>query len=124
MIKKLRKKFIFISLLSVFIVLFLTIGGINSYNYIKIEKEANAYLDILLENESSALEDKMPESMPPEGRKMPTDSLMRQQYFMVVIDEDGNISKQSFQHIFAISEEKGKEADGHAVSQMRFLFGQ
>ena len=51
MIKNLRKKFILVTMLSTFAVLFVIIGGLNVANYISMNSGADSLLDILAEND-------------------------------------------------------------------------
>ncbi len=50
MFKKLRWRFIFISMLSVFSVLIIIIGGLNVINYFEMRDTADAIIELLLEN--------------------------------------------------------------------------
>ena len=53
MIAKLRKKFIAVSMASVLAVLFIIMGSINVWNYFTVQADADALLEILMENGGS-----------------------------------------------------------------------
>ena len=105
MIKKLRLRFILMALASILFVLSATIGAINIYNYVKIENEAQSSLRIVVEH---GLE----ESNTQPGKGGPTkpeDSVLREHYFVVAFDNNGDVSGSNFKHIFSINESDGKE---------------
>ncbi len=124
MIKKLRLKFILISMGSILFVLFVTIFSINLTNYITLNKELDNSIQIVLDRDgetsdiapsrplrylSDALEppqDPGQETGPQgEGREQ---DILREHYFSVVIDSTGNIIKFNFNNIFSISDSDGK----------------
>lgn len=51
MLKKLRKKFILVSMISMSVVLFTIIGIINTYNFININNNADIVLTTLKDND-------------------------------------------------------------------------
>ena len=106
MIKKLRFRFILVSLLSVLFVLSSTIGAMNIYNYTNVESDANTTLVRIIDN--GFREDIMPkaqnqnEGQPPEGD--PGRNILNEMYFIVAFNSDGSISKYDYQHIFSIGD--------------------
>ena len=50
MIKKLRRKFVAITMVSVLMVLVLIMGVINIINYVKVLTDADSILSVLIEN--------------------------------------------------------------------------
>ena len=112
MIKKLRLRFILVALISVLIVLSGTIALINAYNYSKIDREAKHSLTLVVEQESRYADPEPYDPRQPGGSwnwsGMMDDSLMREHYFVVSFDENGEINYSDFMHIFSINEEDGK----------------
>ncbi len=112
MIKRLRLRFILVALLSVLVVLSGTIALINAYNYSKIDKEAKHSLTLVVEQESRYADPEPYDPNQPGGgwnwSGMMDDSLMREHYFVVSFDENGEINYSDFMHVFSINEEDGK----------------
>ena len=119
MIKKLKIKFILISLFSVLFVLVATIASINIYNFVKVENEASNALDyILLQGtKDEPIPDQEPRylaynssasiEVPPEPRK--EERMRENNYFVVVFSSStGEIVDFNFRHTFTISENDGK----------------
>ena len=116
MIKKLRIKFIIVSMLSVLFVLACTIGAINIYNIVSVKNEINTSLDYIVEN--GLYDDRPPEeggepleSDPnaPQPEPRPEPEFRGENYFVVTFLEDGSIDQYNFRHIFFIDEEEGKK---------------
>lgn len=115
MLKKLRRKFILISMLSVFLVLVATIASINIANYAKIEIDSRATLTEVIEH---GLDDFPPmarsrapeDEIPPEGDKPegPNKTLMQNNYFISVYDKSGNLKDGNYRHIFYFEEKECK----------------
>ena len=105
MLKKLRLKFILISMASILFVLFLTIGSINIANYASIENSSN---DILTEIIKEGTDDIGPG--PGGGDNDPGHINLRQEhYFIVSINNDGTVNKINNRHMFILSEEECKD---------------
>ncbi len=105
MLKKLRLKFILISMASILFVLFLTIGSINIANYASIENSSN---DILTEIIKEGTDDIGP--VPGGGDNDPGHINLRQEhYFIVSINNDGTVNKINNRHMFILSEEECKD---------------
>ena len=99
MIKKLRRKFILISALSVFFVLFVTIGAINISNYVSVESNAkNALTEIINQGPK-------PEQGPGEQGGGPND-LRQEHYFVVSFNTDGTIKETDNRQMFIITKEQ------------------
>ena len=101
MIKKIKRKFILISLLSVLFVLLFTIGAINGYNYIKMENDAQGSLTEINNNSNQMME--------PLSPNQNNDRMLREHYFIVSFDSDGNVTNSDFTHIFSMRKEEGIE---------------
>lgn len=102
MIKKLRNKFILISMLSVFFVLAITVGAINISNYATIESNARA---VLTEVINQGTKEEMV-GMPGEGKRV---ELRQEHYFVVSFNPDGSINKVNNRQMFMFSEEECKD---------------
>ena len=115
MIKKLRFKFILISLFSIFVVLASIIAAINIHNYYKVEQNSNIVLTQIIEQGFDNLGPpggdplgpppplRAPgEDGPKDGEK--NDRLMSEHYFLIAFNSDNTIYKQDFNHIFSLSD--------------------
>ena len=138
MIKRLRLRFILASLLAVLVVLTAAIASIDIYNYVGIQQEANKSLVLVVDQEAGYADpdpyiysyDPTMYSYDPAnpgsqdrpggqggqggqggwdwpGREN-YEKLMREHYFVVSFDENGEINYSDFMHVFSISEEEGK----------------
>lgn len=96
MIKKLRRKFILISMLSVFFVLAVTISAINISNYVMIENTASGVLaEVIKQGTGNQMEP---------GPGGPGPELRQEHYFVVSFNEDGTIKETNNRQMFIISE--------------------
>ena len=66
MIRRLRRKFIAIAMLSMFLVLSVIMGAVNGINYRNITREADRVLSVLAENGG-----RFPKEKRPSGKKLP-----------------------------------------------------
>ena len=115
MIKKLRFKFILVSLASILFVLASAIAAINIHIYREVEKSANEYLVEIVDR---GMNDGPPDGeVPPEppakhdapinpGRPEEDDDLMSEHYFVVSFNQDGTVNESNFRHIFSLSDEQ------------------
>lgn len=127
MIKKLKLRFILTALVTVLFVLTAAILSIDLYNYIGIQNEAKHSLVLVVDQEvgyadpqpynpTSYSYDPMPYTYDPNnpngGWTWPGmenyERLMREHYFVVSFDQNGEINYSDFSHVFSISEEEGK----------------
>ena len=101
MIKKLRLKFIFISILSVLIVLFVLIGAINVTNYISTNLYADRIIDNIVKGNGTLTNDGF------HGTSGATsvETFYETRYFTVKLNHD-NTPTTTLEHITAINEEK------------------
>ena len=110
MIKRLKVKFILLTMVTLFLLLAFMITGMNILNYNSILQDADAVLTLLGENEGAFPElpfgppGKMPERMTPET---PYES----RYFSVLLDTSSNITQVNTSRIAAID---GKTAISYA----------
>ncbi len=110
MIKKLRFKFILVSMLSILAVLLLTIGSINIYNYINIRNEISTSLNDVLRRGFEAGHVPMDPGNP--GDRGP--EMGRIHYFLISFASDGSVEKSDFSHIFSLTDEEGTEMGNNA----------
>ena len=103
MIKKLRKKFILISALSVFFVLFITIASINISNYVVIENNAKTTLTEIINKGPQ------PDEGPgnPGGNK--PSNLKQEHYFIVSFNSDGTIKETDNRQMFILTKAECEE---------------
>ena len=106
MIKKLRLRFILVALLSVLFVLSGTMFAINGYNYSKMEDSSQKTLNVI--NDVGVNEYMWYMDPSRQGQNFNQDFL-REHYFLVAFDENGEVSETNFTHIFSIREEEGVE---------------
>ena len=106
MIKKLRFRFILVSLLSILFVLSSTIGAINIYNYTKVENDSEITLNQAIQNGFN--DEPMMGGPEQEQNRGPRENrLIAERYFVVSFNSDGSINQSNFKHIFSISESYG-----------------
>lgn len=112
MIKKLRLKFILISMLSVFFVLSITIASMNIANYVVIENNSQ---EILKEIIAQGTDDFGPNPFDPEDNPggNPGENpgqrnveLRQEHYFVVSFNNDGSVIKANNVHMFIMSLEE------------------
>lgn len=127
MIKSLRKKFILVSMLSMFVVLFLIMTGLNSINYYKMTDKADRLTKMLADNggefdttpngkdNPSSDKNKTQPPKKPEGEEGPEnegispETPFETRYFSVSLDEDGNYVSSNMGNIAAITETLAKK---------------
>ncbi len=145
MIKKLRRKFVLIAAVSLFVVELLVVGTINVINHYNMDKSAEEVIDMLIDNgggfpelgrmdepgyKPSDKPDDRPEEMPEEKpeedksdqsrsdreffkgmdqRSFNEETRYKTRFFVVNLDEDGNVTKVDTGHIAAVSSEKAIE---------------
>ena len=102
MIKKLRQKFIILSMLSVFVILVITMGAINISNYVVVENNASGVLSEVMRQGTG-------ESGPggPGGREQV--ELRQEHYFVVSFNQNGSIKDVNNRQMFMLSEAECKE---------------
>lgn len=108
MIKKLRRKFILISMVSVFFVLAVTIASLNIANYFVIENNAGNTLNEIIQEGT----DERPfpnqnniDNQEPPGEKGHA-NLRQEHYFIVSFNNDGSVNKINNRQMFIYSEEE------------------
>ena len=102
MIKKLRRKFILLSALSVFFVLAITMGAINIANYVNVENNASGVLtEIVVEGPR---QQDQPGGRPGEG---PMD--LRQEHYFVALFENGSLKQLDNRQMFMLTEQECRD---------------
>ena len=101
MIKKLKRKFILISMLSVLIVLTVTFSAINISNFVTLENEAKTTVNEVIRQGT--------DDVPPGGQGQGGASgnrveLREVHYFVVSFNIDGSINASNTKHMFILSE--------------------
>ncbi len=105
MIKKLRARFIWIAMLSVFLVLGTIISAINISNYSRVQESSDRVLAVLEENDG-----KFPMEFPLEpnvGNGITSETPFSTRYFTVLIYEDGRL-ETNMSNIAGVTEEMAK----------------
>ena len=121
MIKKLKLKFILISMISVFFVLVSTIAAINVANYVFVEKDAKSSLTEILKYadmdqqgppvfQADPQTEPQPEPQPEPPEDRPDGKGFRENsFFIVEFDSNGTIQKLNYNHVFELTEDQCKE---------------
>ncbi len=112
MIKKLQRKFIFITMASLLSVMLLLIGGINGINLYQMEQRLDGTLMLLSENEGKF--PKFEKGNPPieqrhYGFEINEETQFETRYFIVKTDGDGNVREINTSHIAAVSSEEAQD---------------
>lgn len=113
MIKTLRRRFIITTILSTLIALLILIGAINIWNYIKINKEIDIKLDILINNqgEFDSFEDKPLESIlnDHKPKDFSKETPYNTRYFYIIYDSQRHVEKVDVECIASYSEQEAIE---------------
>ena len=105
MIRKLRRKFIFASMLSVTIVVLILMLSINLGNAIRVDHSADEVLSLLAENEGTL--PPMNEVRPrPDGHRFSPETPFETRFFSVLLDENNTPIRVNTVHIAAVTKEK------------------
>ena len=105
MIKKLKRRFILISMLSVLIVLVITFSAINISNYATVENDAKNVVTEVIKQGTDDIVDGGGPGGGPENKI----ELREVHYFVVSFNENGSINKANTRHMFVLSENECKE---------------
>lgn len=129
MIKRLRRKFIILSMLSVTLVLVVLIASINVFNFRKVVRNSDEVLEMLIENKGAFPDEEQPEGRPPEergdgdgngggrrGGQMSPEMKYETRFFKVVLDNDGNVLSTDTGKIAAVDSSEAAELAGEVFS--------
>ena len=105
MIKKLKRKFILISMLSVLLVLVVTFSAINISNYVSVENDAKAAVSEVIRQGT----DDTPPGEGPSGDPSGRVEIRDVHYFVVSFNADGSINAYNTRHMFMFSEDVCKD---------------
>ncbi len=97
-------------MLSILVVLLLTIGSINIYNYANIRNEISTSLNDVLRRGFETGHGPMDPGNP--GDRGP--EMGRIHYFLISFASDGSVEKSDFSHIFSLTDEEGTEMGNNA----------
>jgi len=115
MIKKLRRKFIIVSMLSITIVLILIIGIINISNYIGISKRVEPLLMLISDNNGQLIFNNLPEDSP--NQKHPPgfspETPFNTRFFSVILNSEGKVLSTNTKFISALTKE---DASSYAIN--------
>lgn len=117
MIKKLRRKFIFITLLSIGIILYLVLGITNYTNIQRVEKNTEKVMEILKEYKG-----RFPVNIDPGEFDDPItlETPFETRYFTVTIDENGNVLSVDMSNIASVDIENAKKLTLHLYNEESF----
>ena len=119
MIRKLQRKFIFIAMMSLILVMLLLVGAINAISFYQMNSKLNGVIKILSENQGQF--PKLERGRPPLGEphfgfEMNEETPFETRYFIVEVKEDGSILQIDTSHIAAVSSENVEEYANKVMS--------
>lgn len=122
MIKKLQRKFITITALSLFMVMVVLIVGINVGNICQISKDSDMLLEMLSQNEGRFPDDKKNDKKifkdKPLGTPFTPETRFRTRYFTAILDaRNGEIEFIDATHIAAVTEHEIRQYVGEVVKK-------
>lgn len=106
MIRKLRRKFIWIAMISVLAVLGTIVAAINAVNYQKSDEYSDEIIYLLMENEGGFPKDYPSE--PSKGDGMTPETPFEARYFTVMLDNCGEVVFSNTKQIAAITSESAE----------------
>lgn len=113
MIKKLRRQFIAIAMISVLVVLGGIIGVVNAVNFHNVRQDADMLLDVIAQNGGVYPKDKKSVKWNQSSyRKDSPEAPFDTRYFTVIVDEEGRVVSADTACIAAVSDE---EAENYAL---------
>lgn len=112
MLKKLRIKFVLVSVISVSVMVFSIVGFININNYVNINERSDNLLNSLLENDG-----RFPEKPDKEKPGISPDAEFSTRFFTIKLDDKNNIVNINTDKIFAVDGEIAKEYVNQVIDQ-------
>ncbi|MBQ6264793.1 MAG: HAMP domain-containing histidine kinase [Clostridia bacterium] len=118
MIKKLRKKFILISIATVTSVMILLCAGVNIANFVSENSKMNSTIDSIIHNHGRLPEPEKREPaqpaesrafMPKDERRFEKENVFQTRFFVIDIDSDGEITEYNLDKIAAVEEDDTDE---------------
>ncbi len=113
MIRKLRRQFIAIAMISVLVVLGGIIGVVNAVNFRNVRQDADMMLDVIAANDGVYSMEKNGKWNTSSYRKDSPEAPFDTHYFTVIVDEEGHIMSEDTACIAAVSDE---EAGNYALA--------
>ena len=112
MIKKLKRRFIVLAMVSLTVLLSVIVAGMNVINYQKVVSDADARIEVLEENTDSTFDmmpfDDIEEFFfgpgGPGGPSMSKDEAEESRFFTVIVDEDGYATQINVDRISSVNE--------------------
>ena len=126
MIRSIKFKFILVVMISYSLVMGIIVGGINIYTHYQMVKRYDQILEIIVENSGS-----IPEVSSDKNKKkeffteftydfdLTSESKFEIRYFIVRIDEDGDVLSADISHISSVTEEDAKMYAAGALLRLR-----
>ncbi len=116
MIRQLRRRFIVVSMVSVVVVLFVLMLGINITNAVRVDRSANDILTVLSENQGSfPSANGRPHSRPLPSPETPFET----RYFSVLLNTDGTVRRVNTGYIAAVTPDTAVQYAQRAFTQSR-----
>lgn len=114
MIKTLQKKFVITAMTAITVLMLLMLSAINIVNIFIVDRDMDQTLSMISENESGYGDRPMrPEEIPPpssfDKSKNEQDILMASTFFLVRLDENGNIISTDVSRTTTVTEEEAEE---------------
>ncbi len=120
MIRRLQRRFIVIATFAVVILLMISLGMVNLFNFSRARQEVNAILNVLVEHEGVFPED--PEELRDDQLYDDSEEAYYQtRYFSVWMNEKGDVQEINLKHIAAISEQEAGDLAKHICERGRSI---
>lgn len=103
MFEKVRRKFIIVAVVSVFVVLFLILGTVNVVNYVTVAKDSDSIIAVLKENGGEFGNN--------HGQNIPSELPFSTRYFTVTLSESGEVIAINLNKIASVT---GEDAVAYA----------
>jgi two-component system, OmpR family, sensor histidine kinase CiaH len=103
MIKKLRMKFITVSMLSITIVLFLILGTVNYTNYRDLNRRADKMLELIIKNNGRIPRPRSNDKSDAINTEFSREALFETRYFVVYFDENSKVLMSDTGNVFSVS---------------------
>ncbi len=125
MIKRLKRKFIILATVSMFVLMTVLIGIMNIINYSTVVKETDAVLDMLAQFNAPFDAQKEMKDRPPQNfngfipRRMSPEVPYESRYFTALVSENGIIEETDISRIISVNENSAVSYIQKAVSSRR-----
>lgn len=116
MIKQVRRKFLLISIMALFLVLLALIGGVATVSMIRDDQEMNSVLTVLAKNNGNLLSKSAHKSF---GTDYKPDNMFKYRFFSVTV-KNKNVSPKDMTHIYAIDDQQIADNSRRIVRQIKF----